>query len=81
MAATYDATFAHLNTLMQPYLAPDQTVEPQSMLVDDLGLDSMQTMEVLMDMEDWLDVAIPMNLLPEVHTVDDLVRALTRLTA
>ncbi|WP_349256937.1 hypothetical protein [Salinisphaera sp.] len=33
-------------------------------------------MEVLMELEDRLDAAIPMNFLPDVETMDDLVKAM-----
>jgi len=76
---SYDKLFTHLSELLPPYLASDQAIKPDSLLVDDLGLDSVQTMEMLMDLEDRLDTSIPLNVLPEVHTVDDLVKALQRL--
>ncbi|MGN8197720.1 hypothetical protein ACS8Y6_03400 [Salinisphaera sp. RV14] len=33
-------------------------------------------MEVLMELEDRLDASIPMNFLPDVETMDDLVKAM-----
>lgn len=75
----YEKIYTELCDLLKPYLSNDVTVTKESLLVDDLGLDSVQTMEMLMDLEDRLDVSIPLNFLPEVHTVDDLVRALERV--
>lgn len=68
-----------LTELLQPYVEDGQSITAESLLVDDLGLDSVQTMEMLMDLEDRLDIAIPLNMLPEVHSVDDLVKALQEI--
>ena len=73
---TYDQIYTQLSELLQAYLKAETMVKQDSRLVDDLGLDSVQTMEMLMDLEDRLDVSIPLNFLPEVHTVDDLVKVL-----
>jgi len=75
---TYDQIYTQLSELLQAYLKAETMVKQDSRLVDDLGLDSVQTMEMLMDLEDRLDVSIPLNFLPEVHTVDDLVKALEK---
>lgn len=79
--ATYDTIYRELCTLVAAYMPAEQTIAPDSRLVDDLGLDSMRTMELVTDMEDRLDRAIPLNLLPEVETVDDLVKALEKVAA
>lgn len=71
-----DEIFTHLSELLQPHVPPGAQIRRESLLVEDLGLDSVITMEVLMDMEDRLDASIPLNFLPEVHTVDDLIVAL-----
>lgn len=79
--ANYDTIYHELHTLLESHIKGRQTIAPNSRLVDDLGLDSMQTMEMVMDMEDRLDMSIPLNVLPEVQTVDDLVQALTKVAA
>ncbi|MES1926131.1 acyl carrier protein [Salinisphaera sp. T31B1] len=79
--ASYETVYRELHALLQSYTADRHEISPSSLLVDDLGLDSMQTMEMVMDMEDRLDMAIPLNVLPEVQTVDDLTRALVQVAA
>ena len=46
----------------------------------DLDLDSMKIMEVLGELEERLDVSIPLNILPNMKTLADLDRELVRLT-
>jgi acyl carrier protein len=41
-------------------------------LLGDLGLDSLQVMNLLLEIEDKYDVSIPVNILPDVKTVRDL---------
>ncbi len=76
---SYDQIYTHLCELLEACLDHDKHVRPDSLLVDDLGLDSVQTLEMLMDLEDRLDASIPLNVLPEVHTVDELVKALQQV--
>lgn len=76
---SYDEIYTPLCELLVPYVSTDKNINKDSLLVDDLGLDSVQTMEMLMDLEDRLDASIPLNVLPEVHTVDDLVQALQQV--
>lgn len=78
MSKRYDDIYFHLRELLAPYTPGRAAIEPQTKLVDDLGLDSVQVMEVLMELEDRLDVSIPMNFLPDVETMDDLVRAMEK---
>lgn len=79
--ASYNEIYGELHTLLADHVPQGRTINADSLLVDDLGLDSMQTMEMVMEMEDRLDMAIPLNMLPEVQTVDDLVKALQKVTA
>jgi acyl carrier protein len=77
----YDQIYRELSELLRPFAGKGQVVSPASLLVEELGVDSVQAMEFLMDLEDRLDTTIPMNILPEVRTVDDLVRAIERAMA
>lgn len=77
---SYEQIYTALTELLQAYVENGQAIKAESLLVDDLGLDSVQTMEMLMDLEDRLDISIPLNMLPEVHAVDDLVKALQEVT-
>jgi acyl carrier protein len=49
-------------------------VEPtmESDLVRDLGFDSMQRLELIAELEDHFDVAIPLNATPTIRTAGDV---------
>ena len=61
-----------------PKNGPEVTAELD--LVNDLGLDSLKVMEILENLEDTFDISIPINILPEIRTVEDLVVEIQKLT-
>lgn len=48
-------------------------------LVRELGLSSLQVMELVEHIEDHFDISIPLNILPDVNTADDLAKTLAKL--
>lgn len=56
-------------------------IEPtlQSDLVADLGFDSLQVLEVIAELEDRLDVSIPLNDVSATRTVGDVVTQVAAL--
>jgi len=47
-------------------------LHPQADLARDLNLDSVNMMELLMELEDHYDVSIPLNTMADVSTIADL---------
>ena len=50
-----------------------------TVIVEDLGLDSLAVMNFVMQIEDQLDVSLPLDRLADVRTVDDLARCFAQL--
>jgi acyl carrier protein len=48
-------------------------------LLGDLGLDSLQVMNLLLHIEDRFDISIPVSILPDVKTVKDLALQIENL--
>ena len=48
-------------------------------LLGDLALDSLQVMNLLLEIEDKFDISIPVNVLPDVKTVRDLALEIENL--
>lgn len=67
---------AHLKA--QPGAAPHGPITAQSHLLRDLGLDSLQSYEMVSDLEDHFGITIPMDLFQQVQTVEDVARAVLR---
>ena len=48
-------------------------------LVREVGLDSMLVMDLVMEIEDRLDISVPMELLADARTLDQLCAGIVRL--
>ena len=78
--AAYQEILARICEVLEPYAQPDHTISETTELVMELGLSSLQVMEMIERLEDHFDISIPLNILPEVRSVRDLGRQLERLT-
>ena len=76
----YQDTLKQLYETLRPFAKQGQALDEDTELMSDLGLDSMQVMQLLQEIEDRFDVSIPLNILPEVRTVKDLAQQLESLT-
>lgn len=59
------------NFLPKPVELSDQTH-----IVEDLGLDSVAVMDFVMEIEDRLDLSVPLDKIAEIETLGDLISAL-----
>jgi acyl carrier protein len=50
------------------------SIGPETSLIRDLGLDSLQAVEVISDIESGLEVSIPSEVLPEIDTLADVAK-------
>lgn len=74
----YEDVLAQTCEVLAPF-AKGKPLTEDSEIVADLGLDSVQVMELLLEAEERFDISIPLNILPSVRTVGDLARELHRL--
>ncbi len=66
--------------LLKPFQKEGQTLNEESELVAELGLDSLQVMELILEIEDHFDISVPLNNLTYIKTVKDLANQLEQLT-
>jgi acyl carrier protein len=52
-----------------------------TVITKDLVIDSLAVMDMIMELEDRFDVSIPMNVVAEIQTVDELAETILKLTA
>lgn len=76
---SYEDILGMIRQALQPFVKDGRTVSEETELVADLGLDSMQVMKLLLEIEDRFDISIPLNILPDVRTVGDFVVRLQQL--
>lgn len=48
-------------------------------LVTDLGLSSLEVMELIEKIEDHFDISIPLNILPDINTIGELAQKVREL--
>ncbi len=68
-----------ISAALQRALPEHASIDWQSALTGDVGLDSVQIMNLVMEIEDELDLSVPVDLLAEVTTLDELATELCRL--
>ena len=74
--ASYDECLQIIREVAEPLLEAGVTVSEDAVLGQELGLSSLRTLELVADIEDCLDISLPLNSLPAVRTVADLARLL-----
>ena len=76
----YEEILTQLYELLEPSLKDGQKLEEDTDLVADLGLDSLRVMTLVEEVEDRLDMSIPLNILAHVRTIKDFALQLQQLT-
>ncbi len=75
----YNAYLANIFEILKPFAKQGILLNEESELVTELGLTSLQVMELIEQLEDHFDMSIPLNILPDIRTVHDLALALEKL--
>jgi len=76
----YNEFLARIFDILKPFAKQGLILNEESELVTDLGLSSLQVMELIERIEDHFDMSIPLNILPDIRTVHDLAQQLEKLT-
>jgi acyl carrier protein len=58
-----------------------QVIRGSTVISKDLTVDSLAVMDMVMELEDRFDVSIPMNLVAEIQTIDELAETILKLAA
>ena len=76
----YQNILQSLTEVLKPVVPAGQEIKEDTDLVADLGLDSLKVMKILESVEDQFDVSIPLNVLPDVRTVQDFALQVDQLS-
>lgn len=68
-----DEIFAALCRLIQPFNSEDVKLTRTTDIAADLNIDSVSVMDFVMEVEDEFDIDIPLNVLGETRTLNDLL--------
>jgi len=66
---------------LAPFQAGEKPITGGTVIAKDLSIDSLAIMDMVMELEDRFDVSIPMNVIAEIHTVDQLADTIQELRA
>lgn len=77
----YNEFLAHIFEILKPFAKRGLILNEDSELVTELGLTSLQVMELIEQIEDHFDICVPLNILPDIRTVSDLAVQLEKITA
>lgn len=75
----YNEFLERIVAIVRPFAKPGVVLNERSELVSELGLTSLQVMELIEQIEDHFDLSIPLNILPDVRTIHDLAVQLEKL--
>ncbi len=71
--------FREIVRVLEPFRKQDTPINAETDITTDLELDSLAVMNLLMEIEEKFDISIPLNLIPEIRTVGDLVQVVDQL--
>ncbi len=72
-------TVNHVITVLKKFDKTDKDIDVSTDIAAELDLDSLAVMDVIMDLEESLDISIPLNLIPDIRTVGDLADTIGQL--
>jgi acyl carrier protein len=75
----YQTCVDYILRILQPRNRGPRPLDERTDLVADIGLSSLQVMELIERLEDHFDLSIPLNILPDITTVGDLAARLSEL--
>jgi acyl carrier protein len=70
---TREDIYATLCRLLQPFNANHVELAPETEISADLSIDSVSVMDFVMEVEDHFEIDIPLNVLADTRTMNDLV--------
>jgi acyl carrier protein len=75
----YGECLGFLCDLLETHNRKSVSIDENTGLVTDMGLSSLEVMELIEQTEDHFDISIPLNILPDVNTVGDLAQKVQQL--
>lgn len=63
---------------LEQVAGPDNQITPETNIAEELSLDSVKVLDLLMELEDEFDISVPLNLMVDVQTVNDLVNLIEK---
>lgn len=79
MASSQEEIFTEISGMLSSYRKGSAPITGKTDITRDLNLDSLAVMDLMMELEEKFDISIPLNLVPEIQTVDDLTATICKI--
>jgi len=76
-----DSVIGAICLYLKPFQNGDKPITGETVISKDLTIDSLAIMDMVMELEDTFDVSIPMSVVAEIYTVDQLADTVLALRA
>jgi acyl carrier protein len=76
---TYENILQQVIEAIKELVPHDLEIDAKTDLISDLEFDSLKVMNLMEDVEDRFDISVPLNILPDIRSVEDLAVQLQRL--
>jgi acyl carrier protein len=64
---------------LDPFRTDGRSITGATVITKDLNIDSLAVMDMVMELEDTYDISIPLNVVAEIHTVDELTDTVLKI--
>jgi acyl carrier protein len=81
ISPTHEEIFDKVCELLKPYNPQNRPIIKSSGIMSDLEVDSVAVFDLVMGLEDYYDISIPMEMVSDIKTVGELVNACKELTS
>jgi acyl carrier protein len=71
--------FSEIRRLLAPFQVEGMSIDRDTVICDGTRVDSLTVMDMIVELEDRFDIAIPMKQVVEIRTVDHLADTISRL--
>ncbi len=80
MQADQHTLVEEIISLLEPFNKEGVKLDENTNITSDLQIDSVAVMDFVMELEEKLDISIPVNMLSEVQTIGDLAKVVQEIT-
>ncbi len=72
-------TLSAIFEIIGPFNKTGTELKPETRFSEDLNFDSLVVMEFIAEVEDRFDISVPLNILPDIATINDLAISIEKI--
>ena len=74
-----DSILQNLCKHLEHFVSAEVEITPDTDLINELAIDSVKLLSLVMEIEDEFDISVPINVLTDVNTVQDLANLIFKI--